>query len=392
MTAATTAATTGLKLSVVGTSLLENERRVPIHPWHFERIPAELRARMTFEEGYGAPFGIPDGRLQELFGGVAARDELLAGDGVVLLPKMQAADLALVREGGVVWGWPHCVQQTDVTQLAIDRRLTLIAWEAMFTWRRDGSHEMHLFYRNNEMAGYCAVMHAMALAGRDGGRYGPPLRAVVLSFGSVSRGAVHALRGQGVADITVYTQRPVWSVHDRVPGCRYGQMLVPDDGSPIEVLDGDGRTRRLVDVLARRDLIVNGILQDTDKPLMFLTADDVGRLREGAMIVDVSCDLGMGFSFARPTSFQEPTFQVGPMTYYAVDHTPSYLWRSASYELSEVVMAFLADVAGGPEAWATNETLQRAIEIRNGEVQNPRILSFQQRAPAWPHEQRPDDA
>ncbi len=377
---------TGLGLSVVGTSLLENERRVPIHPSHFERIPEDLRKRMTFEQGYGAPFGIPDERLRELFGGVAARDELLSGDGVVLLPKMQEADLALVREGGVVWGWPHCVQQADVTQVAIDRRLTLIAWEAMYTWRRDGSHEMHLFYRNNEMAGYCGVLHAMALAGRDGGKYGQPLRAVVLSFGSVSRGAVHALKGQGVADITVYTQRPAWSVHDRVPGCRYGQMLVPEDGSPIEVLDGDGQTRRLVDVLARSDLIVNGILQNTDKPLMFLSEEDADRLKEGSMIVDVSCDLGMGFSFAKPTSFQEPTFQVGPVTYYAVDHTPSYLWRSASYELSEVVMAFLEDVAEGPETWATNETIQRAIEIRNGEVQNPRILSFQKRTHDWPHE------
>jgi N5-(carboxyethyl)ornithine synthase len=386
---------TGLELAVVGTSLLENERRVPIHPAHFEHIPEALRRSMTFEQGYGAPFGIPDGRLQELFAGVLPRDELLRGSGVVLLPKMLAADLTGVAEGGVLWGWPHCVQQADVTQVAVDRRLTLIAWEAMHTWRKDGAQEMHLFYRNNEMAGYCGVFHAMALAGRDGGSYGPPLRAVVLSFGSVSRGAVHALKGQGVADITVYTQRPAWSVHDRVPGCRYGQMIVPPvseaspDPAPIMVLEGDGRTRPLLEVLEQSDLIVNGILQDTDRPLMFLTEDDVGRLREGSMIVDVSCDRGMGFSFARPTSFQEPTFQVGPVTYYAVDHTPSYLWRSASYELSAVVIAFLQTVSRGPDAWSSNESIRRAIEIRNGEIQNPRILSFQRRATAWPHERQP---
>jgi hypothetical protein len=32
-----------------------------------------------------------------------------------------------MREGQIVWGWPHCVQDAEVTQLAIDRRLTLIA-------------------------------------------------------------------------------------------------------------------------------------------------------------------------------------------------------------------------------------------------------------------------
>jgi len=373
-------------LAVVGTSLLENEHRVPLHPAHFESIPASLRERMTLQEGYGEPFGIPDMRLRELFGGTAPREQLLAEGGIVLLPKMQTSDLRGVREGGVVWGWPHCVQQRDVTQAAVERRQTLIAWEAMHTWSKDGAQQMHLFYRNNEMAGYCAVLHGMALAGRDGGRYGMPMRAVVMSFGSVSRGAVYALQTLGVADITVYTQRPAWSVHDRVPGCRYGQLLVPEDDGPLAVRAEDGKTSLLLDELQGCDIIVNGILQDTDRPLMFVREDDVSRLRPGSLIVDVSCDLGMGFSFAKPTSFEEPTFAVGPVTYYAVDHTPTYLWSSASYELSAVVVPFLADVMAGPEAWDGNESIRRAIEIRDGEIVNPRILSFQQRAAAWPHE------
>jgi N5-(carboxyethyl)ornithine synthase len=373
-----------LDLAVIGSSLLENERRIPLHPAHFDSLPEALRRRMTFEQGYGAPFDIPDERLAEIFGGVASREQLLAEGGVVLLPKLQASDLEGVREGGVVWGWPHCVQQRDVAQVAIERRQTLIAWESMHTWRRDGSRDVHLFYRNNEMAGYCGVLHAMALAGQDGGSYGAPQSAVVLSFGSVSRGAIHALMGMGVADITVYTQRPAWSVHDRVPGCRYEQMTAADDGT-LRVPGEGGGTRPMSDVLEQADVIVNGILQDTDRPLMFLGEGEVGRLRQGALIIDVSCDLAMGFPFARPTSFEEPTFRAGPAIYYAVDHTPSYLWRSASYELSEVVVAFLADVLGGPAAWEANESIRRAIEIRDGQVLNPRILSFQNRAPDWPH-------
>ena len=47
------------------------------------------------------------------------------------------------------------------------------------------------------MAGYCAVLHAFELTGDDG-LYGPPKKAVVLSFGSVSRGAIYALQGRGM--------------------------------------------------------------------------------------------------------------------------------------------------------------------------------------------------
>ena len=121
---------------------------------------------------------------------------------------------------------------------------------------------------------------------------------------------------------------------------------------------------------------------------MFLEEGVVDKLRPETVIVDASCDTGMGFPFSLPTSFSEPMFRVGNINYYAVDHTPSYLWRSASWEVSAVVVSLLETVMRGPEAWDASETIRRAIEIRDGVVQNPKILSFQKRLPNYPHEVR----
>jgi alanine dehydrogenase len=128
------------------------------------------------------------------------------------------------------------------------------------------------------------------------------------------------------------------------------------------------------------------VLQNTDAPLMFMTEPDLGDVAPGTLIVDVSCDEGMGFSWARPTTFADPTFVVGDNAlYYAVDHSPSYLWNSATWEISEALLPFLPTVMGGPEAWEATPTVRRAIEIRDGVIQNPAILSFQGRAPRYPH-------
>ncbi len=122
---------------------------------------------------------------------------------------------------------------------------------------------------------------------------------------------------------------------------------------------------------------------------MFVTADDLVAFAPGSLIVDVSCDEGMGFSWARPTSFAEPMFTVGNnVRYYAVDHSPSYLWDSATWEISEALLPYLRPVLAGPDEWDRNETIQRAIEIRDGVIQNPRILSFQDRSPQYPHPRR----
>ena len=71
--------------------------------------------------------------------------------------------------------------------------------------------------------------------------------------------------------------------------------------------------------------------------------------------------------------------------YYAVDHSPSYLWDAATWEISEALLPFLPTVMGGPEAWDANPTIRRAIEIRDGVIQNPAILSFQGRSAKHPH-------
>jgi alanine dehydrogenase len=106
----------------------------------------------------------------------------------------------------------------------------------------------------------------------------------------------------------------------------------------------------------------------------------------GSLFVDVSCDEGMGFEWARPTPFADPMFTVGSgVRYYGVDHTPSHLWNSATWEISEALIPFLATVMSGRDAWEADETIRQAIEIRDGAVQNARILSFQGRSPAFPH-------
>jgi hypothetical protein len=71
--------------------------------------------------------------------------------------------------------------------------------------------------------------------------------------------------------------------------------------------------------------------------------------------------------------------------YYAVDHSPSYLWNSATWENSEALLPFLQPVLAGRGAWDGNPTIGRAIEIRDGVIQNPAILSFQERAAEYPH-------
>ena len=376
-----------LSLGVYGTSRKENEFRLPIHPEHFSHIPTELRESIFVEEGYGNRFGTTPETLKEIFAGVGTQQQLLEECDVILLPKPLAEDLAEMREGQVLWGWPHCVQDEKLTQNAIDRKLTLIAWEAMNLWRSDGTFKLHVFHKNNELAGYCSVLHALQLQGLTG-QYGERLNAAVISFGATARGAVTALTTTGIFDVTVLSQREPAQVASPVHSATILQF--EGEGSGLQVLTEDD-SRPMVEVLAEHDIIVNCVLQDPDSPYMFVTNDDLDLFADGALIIDVSCDEGMGFEWARPTTFSDPMFSVGEnVHYYSVDHSPSYLWNSSTWEISEALFPYLPVVMEGAEGWDADETIENAIEIREGVIQNPKILSFQHRSPAYPHEKISD--
>ena len=377
--------TSRLRLGVIGSSSKENEHRLPLHPEHLGRVPPELQQRITLEHGYGARFRRSDDELAPFVAGFASREEILADWDVVLLPKPQLEDLEAMRAGQVLWGWPHCVQDADLTQLAIDRELTLIAFETMNHWTVDGAVGLHVFHKNNELAGYCSVLQALELTGSTGD-YGRRLTAVVIGFGATARGAVTALNAHGVHDIAVLTNRGVAAV-----GSPIHRVLIrqfdhdPEPPHLSHVITDRGRVP-LADYLAENDIVVNCTLQDPEAPLTYLRNSDLAAFRQGSLIVDVSCDEGMGFEWARPTTFDDPMFTVDDhVDYYAVDHSPSYLWNSATWENSEALLPFLPVVLSGGDGWDQNETISRAIEIRAGHVENPAILAFQGRRAEYPH-------
>lgn len=362
--------------------LKENEYRIPVHPGHINQIDKDIRKQLYFEKGYAEKFGVEIENFQGI-GGTLEREEIFKQCDIVLAPKPVLSDFKLMRDGGILCGWAHLVQQNELTQVCIDNHLSVIAWESMHEWKDNGEFVRHLFNKNNEVAGYAAVLDSSRLLGVDG-NYGPVRSASIIGYGSVGRGAAHGLLGIGFKDITVYTFDDPGSITNKIEGISHQQLKIDSSGNSV-VIDKNGKTRPFIEDLANSDDTVNGILQDTDAPVMFVKEDEIGRLKKNALIVDVSCDEGMGFYGARPTSFESPMFKIGHINYYAVDHTPSYLWDSVSWEISKAILPFLNDLIKGPKRWKENKILKMALEIEKGVIENPKILSFQNRSAKYPH-------
>ena len=372
-------------MGVIGTSRKEDERRSPIHPEHLNRLPESIRRQLIFEKGYGARFNISDAEIANQTGGLATRSEILSDIGSVIIAKPVLSDLEELKAGGILWGYPHCAQQMQITQTAIDKKQTLIAFEDMFVWTPTGQIGRHTFYKNNELAGYSAVIHALQLKGIDG-HYGNQRKVIIFSFGAVSRGAIYALKAHGFRDITICIQRPDHEVREEVLDVDYVRVVEGKGDEPrLLMVEHDGSKRPLLDLISESEIIINGTFQDIDNPINFVNENEKSYLKPGTLIIDVSCDEGMGFYFAKPTSFKNPIIFIDQISYYAVDHTPSYFWESATRAISAALMVYIPSVIAGRESWKQNMTIKNAINIDKGVIVKDGILKFQNREAAYPH-------
>jgi len=208
----------------------------------------------------------------------------------------------------------------------------------------------------------------------------------VFSFGAFSRGAIYALKARGFRDITICIQRSDHEVREEILDCHYVRLKTGSDDEPrLIAIEHDGSKQPFIKLLAEADIIVNGYFQDPDDPYMFVINEELALLKKNSLIIDVSCDENMGFPFARPTSFSKPTFKVNGIYYYGVDHTPLYLWESASRSISAALIVYLKSFLNGPQLWYQDETIKRALVIDKGVIQHHQILNFQKRAVDYPH-------
>ena len=309
-------------------STKEHENRRAISPKSLINIVN--KQNIYIEKGYGDVLGYSDDEYIAAGANVVSRDEVLKQD-IICDPKIGDADYLSDLKNQTIFGWVHAVQNRDITDKLINSNLTVYAWEDMYKMNR------HTFWRNNEIAGEAAVMHAYLLHGI----FPYNTKVAVLGRGNSARGAVKTLNYMG-ADITVYDRRTEALFREELP---------------------------------LYDVVVNAILWDTNRKDHIIYREDLKRMKRGAMIIDISCDRAGGIETSIPTTIENPIYSVDGITHYVCDHTPSLFYKTTSEVLSEITSLYCDMLISN----IPNEELIAAKIMENGVILDNRINIFQNR-------------
>lgn len=306
----------------------ENEKRRAIVPEHLKLM--KNPENMYFEKGYGEVLGISDEEYEACGCHICSAEEVLEMD-IICDPKVGDADYLCKLENQTVFGWIHATQNADITDALISGQLTAYAWEKMFEKGR------HIFWRNNELAGEAAVMHAYQCYGC----MPYETEVAVLGRGNTARGAVRILN---------------------MLGARVTQF--------------DRKTEALFrEELGNFDVVVNCILWDVMRKDHIINRTDLKRMKKNAMIIDVSCDRNGGIETSIPTTIAAPTYVEEGIMHYAVDHTPALFHKTFTWNNSAILWRYLDKLMHDD----VDEVLLNSLIIKNGLIIDEEISRYQNR-------------
>ena len=127
----------------------------------------------------------------------------------------------------------------------------------------------------------------------------------------------------------------------------------------------------------KADIIIGAVLIHGDKAPKLLDRSHLARMRKGAVLVDVAIDQGGCFETSKPTTHDEPIYEVDDIVHYCVANMPGAVPRTSTIALNNATMPFVKQIA--QKGWARscfdNYHLKAGLNVHDGNITNAAVAS-----------------
>jgi len=344
-------------------------KEVKNHEYRVGLTPAsvhELVARgheVWVQTGAGAAIGLPDAQYQAAGAKLAsdAADAYARGEMIVKVKEPQAAEIAMLREGQLLYTYLHLAPDAAQTAGLVKSGAVCIAYETV-TGPGGG---LPLLAPMSEVAGRMSVQAGAAHLEKSKGGMGlllggvpgvAPAHVVILGAGVVGTHALQMAVGMG-ARVTVLDKN--------VDRLRQLDLIF---GNRISTLYST--TLSVEESVLAADLVIGGVLIPGAAAPKLVTRAMVSRMRTGAVVVDVAIDQGGCFETSHATTHAEPTFVIDGVVHYCVANMPGAVARTSTFALNNATIGHALALAdkGWRQALRDNVHLRAGLNVALGQV------------------------
>ena len=271
------------------------------------------------------------------------------------------SEYEFIKKNQIIFTYLHLAALEELTKVLIKSRSINIAYETI--QKADGS--LPLLTPMSEVAGRMAIQQGakyleMAQGGQGillGGVPGVnPGTVVIIGGGIVGTQAAKMACGLGAK---------VYVLDTNLERLRYLSDVMPSNCFSLMY---DPAILR--DLLKKADLVVGAVLIVGAKAPKIITRDMLKTMKKGVVIVDVAIDQGGCFETSRPTTHNDPIYDVDGIVHYCVANMPGGVAKTSTLALTNATLPYVLEIAdkGWKKAFRENPEIKLGANVVKGKV------------------------
>jgi alanine dehydrogenase len=280
---------------------------------------------------------------------------------IVKVKEPLLSECHFFRPGQTLFAYLHLASWPDLTKALLDATITAIAYETIET--KDGTRPM--LKPMSEIAGRMSVqIGARYLEKTQGGRGlllagvpgVEPGKVVVLGAGVVGSAATRIAVGMG-AQVTVIN-------------LDLERLRALDELYCGRIVTRASTQAAIDESVLAADLVIGAVLVPGARAPKLVSRGLVGRMKSGAVVVDVAVDQGGCFDTTKPTTHSAPVYMVDGVLHYCVANMPGIVPRTSTAALTNATLPYLLRLAsqGVEEAVRGDAGLAKGVNLSGGKI------------------------
>jgi alanine dehydrogenase len=282
-------------------------------------------------------------------------------DMIVKVKEPQPEECQRLRENQILFTYLHLAPDPEQARAILDRKIVGVAYETVEL----SDHSLPLLTPMSEVAGRMAIQVAARCLEKENGGRGILLSGVP----GVERAKV-AIIGGGV--VGTHAAKIAVGIGARVTvlDTNLRRLVYLDDifGTSLNTIKSN--TANIHECVAQSDVVIGAVLHAGGRAPHLVTRDMLKDMREGSVIVDVAVDQGGCIETTRPTTHQNPTYEVEGVIHYCVANIPGAVPRTSTFALTNATMPYVCQLAdcGCSSALLEHPALAKGVNVFKGKV------------------------
>jgi len=338
------------------------EFRVGITPFGVRDLVHEGHTVLV-EINAGAGSGFPDEEYRNAGAAMADKKQIFdRSDLIVKVKEPVHAEYELIRTEQAIFTYLHLAPNRELTEALLSKKVTGIGYE---TLTKGGA--LPLLAPMSEIAGRMAPLMAAYYLQKFKGGSGilatgasgvKPAKIVIIGAGVVGTNAARVASSLGMDTVVMNKGTERLQKIDEMFMGRVKTMPVTFQTVSEEIRD--------------TDIIIGAVLVPGGRTPIIISRSMLGMMKKGSVIVDVSVDQGGCAETSRPTTHDDPVYEVDGIVHYCVANMPGAYPRTSTLALTNATLPYIKIMAseGIRKAVQTNTIIRSALNTYQGEIVN----------------------